>query len=315
MRAYKTLPDIAKTQPIAASHPLQWVGMEEIAVPLTLHIGPKDQQAVAAKAGVFVSLDDPTAKGIHMSRLHALLNQLASQTCDKDALDTLLASMVTSQADISQSARIGLKFDLLLPKQSLLSGKTGFQTYPIEIDGRLLRGQYHYTLNVTVPYSSTCPCSAALSRQLFADALDSEFTSAHIDKHALLTWARETTVATPHSQRSYVYLTLSLGEHQWPSLSAFIGQIEEAIGTPVQTMVKRNDEQEFARLNAGNLMFCEDAARKIKILLEQSSWITDYRFKVEHQESLHAHNAVAIDQKFSQQDAATTLSDSYRLSE
>lgn len=70
-----------------------------------------------------------------------------------------------------------------------------------------------------------------------------------------------------------------------------------AIGTPLQTLVRRSDEQEFARLNADNLMFCEDAARKIKATLEQSEWILDYWFKVEHQESLNAHNAVVVDQK------------------
>jgi len=44
-------------------------------------------------------------------------------------------------------------------------------------------------------------------------------------------------------------------------------------------------------------MFCEDAARRIKSTLEQAEFINNYWFKVEHQESLHAHNAVVIDQK------------------
>ena len=37
--------------------------------------------------------------------------------------------------------------------------------------------------------------------------------------------------------------------------------MEAALGTPVQTAVKREDEQAFARLNGRNLMFCEDAPR------------------------------------------------------
>lgn len=300
MQALKTLPDIAKTQTVTQSFALQWVGMEEIAVPLALETSTGNRQTVAAKAGVFVSLDDRTAKGIHMSRLHALLNQLADEPFQKSTLDTLLENMVTSQHGISHSARINLAFDLLLPKSSLLSNESGFQTYSIEIEGKRVKEQHEYTLSLTVPYSSTCPCSAALSRQLFADALDKQFTTSSIDKQALLSWAHNTTVATPHSQRSYAYLTLCLGNHDWPALPALIAQLEEAIGTPVQTMVKRTDEQEFARLNADNLMFCEDAARNIKTMLEQTYWIKDYWFKVEHQESLHAHNAVVVDQKFSQ---------------
>lgn len=45
-------------------------------------------------------------------------------------------------------------------------------------------------------------------------------------------------------------------------------------------------------------MFCEDAARRVKQFLEQNTQFVDYWFKIEHQESLHAHNAVAIDNKF-----------------
>ncbi len=298
MYSNKALPDITKSHIDTATYALQWVGMEGIAVPLTLDVGAGKQQTVAAKANVYVSLDAASAKGIHMSRLHTILNQLATKVCDKDGLDLLLEDLVSSQAGISQNAKIDLAFDLLLTKKSLLSNETGFQTYGIEIQGQRLNGRCDYSLKVTIPYSSTCPCSAALSRQLFANALGIEFSAPSIDKQGLMSWAQATTVATPHSQRSYAYLDLSLGDHQWPALPSFIMQIEEAIGTPVQTMVKRLDEQEFARLNADNLMFCEDAARKIKAMLEQSPWVSDYWFKVEHQESLHAHNAVVIDRKY-----------------
>ena len=40
---------------------------------------------------------------------------------------------------------------------------------------------------------------------------------------------------------------------------ALIDAVEGALKTPVQAAVKREDEQEFARLNGQNLMFCEDA--------------------------------------------------------
>ncbi len=74
--------------------------------------------------------------------------------------------------------------------------------------------------------------------------------------------------------------------------------LESAIGTPVQTVVKRSDEQEFARLNANNLMFCEDAARRLKKHLELTQFVKHYCFKIDHRESLHAHNAIVIDSAF-----------------
>jgi len=157
-----------------------------------------------------------------------------------------------------------------------------------------------YELELTIPYSSTCPCSASLSRQLYADAIDQTFPSDNIDKTQLLQWLQSQagSVATPHSQRSYAYIRLTLAETQWPDLAALVFALEDVIGTAVQTAVKRIDEQEFARLNATNLMFCEDAARRLKQALNVMPNVKDYWFKVEHQESLHAHNAVAIDQKY-----------------
>lgn len=297
MQSQESLPDITSKKTDTKSYALQWVGMEGIAVPMMLNTG-HGEQTVAAKANVYVSLDHADSKGIHMSRLYAIVNQLSVSTTDKTALDALLDNMVSSQKGISQHAKIDVSFDLMLPKKSLLSEHSGFQSYQVEIHGQKIHDTYDYQLTMTIPYSSTCPCSAALSRQLFANAIDQEFLDAVIDKQSLLAWASETTVATPHSQRSYAYLELSLADQEWPTLADIVTRIEATLATSVQTMVKRVDEQEFARLNAKNLMFCEDAGRRIKGMLESWRWVSDYTFKIEHQESLHAHNAVVIDQKY-----------------
>jgi len=68
------------------------------------------------------------------------------------------------------------------------------------------------------------------------------------------------------------------------------------LGTAVQTAVKRADEQAFALANGQNLMFCEDAARRLHKALRQLEWSTAFKLRVEHAESLHAHDAVAISQ-------------------
>ncbi|HVK52664.1 MAG TPA: GTP cyclohydrolase, FolE2/MptA family, partial [Pseudoxanthomonas sp.] len=76
-------------------------------------------------------------------------------------------------------------------------------------------------------------------------------------------------------------------------LVALIDGIEAALGTPVQTAVKRVDEQAFARLNAENLMFCEDAARRVAGALSQDPRVARFDATVAHFESLHPHDAVA----------------------
>ena len=289
------------TSDISADTPstLKWVGMENIAVPMTIEQASGKELQVAAKANVFVSLDAPESKGIHMSRVHLVINQLATINCNKENLNLLLDNMISTQGSISQQAKIELSFDFILSKPALLSDESGFQSYPVVIRAEKTDNAYNYEFELSVAYSSTCPCSASLARQLYANAIDSAFPDATINKADLLAWAQSQagSVATPHSQRSYAYVRFSIGGADWPDLSSMIFKLEEVIGTPVQTAVKRKDEQEFARLNAGNLMFCEDAARRVKKSLEQMPTVEDYWFKIEHQESLHAHNAVVIDQK------------------
>ena len=73
-----------------------------------------------------------------------------------------------------------------------------------------------------------------------------------------------------------------------------IDRVEAALKTPVQTAVKRADEQAFARLNGENLMFCEDAARRVQHALAGAEHVTDFWLRVSHYESLHPHNAVAV---------------------
>lgn len=294
------LPDVATHHSADIPKPLQWVGMEDIAIPLLVLTKEGVQQQVMAKTSLYVSLDKQDAKGIHMSRLHlALNNKLAGKVIELDKLNALVQEMIQSQEGISGSARLTLEFDLVLDKPALLSGESAFQSYPVRIDAKQVDDDFHLDFELTIPYSSTCPCSASLSRQLYAEAINKHFAN-NIDKKELMSWvvSEAGSVATPHSQRSYAYLKLSLRKDYWPDIAAFIFQLEGVIGTPVQTAVKRQDEQEFARLNAENLMFCEDAARRMKNALEKMAFVEDYWFKMEHQESLHAHNAVVIDQKY-----------------
>lgn len=293
------LPDITSHASNERSHSLQWVGMEGIAVPVQLEVDNALVQNVNSSTSIYVSLDNVNSKGIHMSRLHKNINQLSSLKLGKPSLDGLLSSAIKSQEGISRNAKVKLEFDVTIEKPSLLSANSGFQSYPVAVSGEATLDKTDYEIELTIPYSSTCPCSAALARQLYSQQIDQRFESQSIDKQELLSWVQsaENSFATPHSQRSYAYFKLKLKRGDFLCLSTLITDLEDVIGTPVQTVVKRVDEQEFARLNGQNLMFCEDAARKFKQYLEQHSSIDDYWFKVEHQESLHAHNAVVIDQK------------------
>lgn len=295
----EALPDITSENNAEVPTNVQWVGMDDIAVPVLFKTQDGVVQQLHAKTCVYVSLDKAEAKGIHMSRLHVLVNELATMECNKQNLSRLLEDMVRSQQGISDNAKITLSFDLLLKKPALLSDESGYQSYSCNICAEKTSLGFTFEIAFTIPYSSTCPCSASLARQLYAQSIEQRFSESSIDKRELLEWIQSSSgsVATPHSQRSYAYFRLTLNDSEWPDLSQLIFELERVIGTPVQTAVKRVDEQEFARLNASNLMFCEDAARRLKSHLSLMPFLADFWCKVEHQESLHAHNAVAIIQK------------------
>ena len=119
---------------------------------------------------------------------------------------------------------------------------------------------------MTVVYSSTCPCSAALSRHWVEQAFLAAFgRDDRVEPAAVAAWLkRHATAATPHSQRSEAVVSVALPDDGATlGLIDLIDRIEHALGTPVQTAVKRADEQAFAVLNGGNLMFVEDAARRV----------------------------------------------------
>jgi len=167
--------------------------------------------------------------------------------------------------------------------------------------GRLIDGKFDFELKVDDPYSSTCPYSAALARQLIQDAFNKQYEQQeNVAKEDVLAWLGSTKgiVATPHSQRSVAEIKVKLSEKAdtFPII-ALIDLIEATLKTPVQAAVKREDEQEFARLNGQNLMFCEDAARQLKFALNEQVLFDDFWLRVNHYESLHAHDAVSVTTK------------------
>ncbi|MEC8482178.1 MAG: GTP cyclohydrolase, FolE2/MptA family, partial [Pseudomonadota bacterium] len=94
----------------------------------------------------------------------------------------------------------------------------------------------------------------------------------------------------PHSQRSEADITVDVTGTEFP-IENLIDLCEGALGTPVQTLVKRQDEQQFAINNGQNPMFVEDASRRLIQALTGSGY--SGHLAISHYESLHGHNAVA----------------------
>ncbi|MFU8813718.1 MAG: GTP cyclohydrolase FolE2 [Pseudomonadales bacterium] len=292
------MPDIAGRPHAKPQGTLDWVGMSDIHQPILVRDGSEEQR-VQANVQVYVDLNDPHAKGIHMSRLYLLLDEHArTRPLSVAGLKMLLSALYGSHADLSTRAFVQFDFNFELRQAALLSDNAGWASYPVTLKGSWVDGEMQIELGVRVTYSSTCPCSAALARQLIQRAFAERFGSqADMSFEDVSAWlgTEQGILATPHSQRSFAIAKVALADHVRDlPLRSLIEGLEGALGTPVQTAVKREDEQEFARLNGENLMFCEDAGRKLQAALDRDDRFSDFWVRIEHHESLHAHNAVAI---------------------
>ncbi|WP_213014559.1 GTP cyclohydrolase FolE2 [Acinetobacter baretiae] len=280
------LPDISKQQEPQYQVPLNWVGMEKISLPLTLN-----HQTVLSDADIYINLPNAQVKGIHMSRVYLQLQQLTTITAC--AIKTHLHRIIqTHQKDQTNQARLNLHFKLPIQHQALKTPIiSGWKAYPIYIQANLNQDTLTLSYTIHIEYSSTCPCSAALSRHMIQDQFDHDFKTAHhIKKEDILHWiSKYGSQATPHSQRSTASVTIHTETEI--NLYQLIQNIENTLQTATQTAVKRADEQAFAQRNGENLMFVEDAARRIGQTLKTS--YSAWSIKVTHYESLHSHNAVA----------------------
>lgn len=300
--AVRLLPDVAREPAAFAAATLDWVGMEEIEVPLLLAAAGGQISQVPARVTAYVNLQQPEARGIHMSRLYLHLDQhLGVEALSPRTLQGLLRDFLDSHAGLSDRAMVRIRFDHMLRRRALVSDKQGWRRYPVVITATQDRGHFALELATELLYSSTCPCSAALARQLIQEQFDRDFPAdSQLDRRAVLQWlgSEQGIVATPHAQRSVLQLRARLHARfaELP-IAHLLDRVEAALQTPVQTAVKREDEQEFARLNGANLMFCEDAARRVRAALIEESCLSDFWLRAIHQESLHPHDAVAIASK------------------
>jgi GTP cyclohydrolase IB len=272
----KNLPDAhlekSKNQSQSWGAPLAWVGMRNVQMPIKYK-----EWTLPALMDIGVDLIKSEARGIHMSRLYAFAQAgLAQRSLNFAELENLAKLSLESHAGLSQNFDLSLRFQLPVLQKSLVSENTGWRNYAVEFglqkNSESLDSKFAATkffLGAEIIYSSTCPASAALASEINIEAAEQK--------------------ATPHAQRSLAKVRVQCKVSDQPE--DLIRLIETALGTPVQSLVKRVDEREFAMLNASNLMFCEDAARRLSSALG-AAYIAGSG-QVDHFESLHAHDASA----------------------
>ena len=295
----RDMPDIANEVRPEVAGKLDWVGMNQIEMPVRIEDDAGGVIQSTALVTAYVNLVDPDVRGIHMSRLYLHLDQsFDARPLNPGTLRQLLRSFLDSHQGLSDRALIRVDFDYVTRRPALQSDNEGWRRYPVSMIGILEGNEFSLEMGLEILYSSTCPCSAALARQVIQDQFREDFSGQEtVDFEKIHEWlgSEQGILATPHSQRSAAEIRVRLT----PTFKMFpivelIDEIEGALKTPVQATVKREDEQAFARLNGSNLMFCEDAGRRVQTALNADERILDFWARCTHYESLHPHNAVSV---------------------
>jgi GTP cyclohydrolase I len=266
----RDMPDIANDAKAEVTGKLAWVGMNEIEMPVRIEDDAGGLIQSTALVTAYVNLIDPDVRGIHMSRLYLHLDQgFGERPLNPCTLRQLLCSFLHSHEGLSDRALIRVDFDYITRRPALESDNEGWRRYPVSMIGILEGQEFSLEMGLEILYSSTCPCSAALSRQMIQDKFRQDFFAQDkVEFSKIHEWlgSEEGILATPHSQRSAAEVRVRLT----PTFEMFpivelIDEIENALKTPVQATALNDDER-----------------------------IVDYWARCTHYESLHPHNAVSV---------------------
>ena len=254
---------------VGAKQVIQHVGISNFRLPIRYRTRDAGEVVLETSVTGTVSLE-AEKKGINMSRIMRSFYAHSERDFSFQVIENALDDYKRDLG--SFDARIQMRFSFPVKVGSLRSGLSGWQYYDIALELVEKAGVRKKIMHLDFVYSSTCPCSLELS------------------EHARMMRGQ---LATPHSQRSVARISVeTVGDILW--FEDLIELARQAVPTETQVMVKREDEQAFAELNAANPIFVEDAARSFCAALQADDRIRDFRIVASHQESLHSHDAVSV---------------------
>ncbi len=269
------LPDVQETMKPIIESSIRQVGVENIK--LNFMLETKNSGFIFIPANTTIKTDlKSDKKGISMSRLLLTLKPYLGTPLNHSIMFKIL-DKIKDNIDCYE-VYLKFEFDLPITKTSILSDYEFPLFHKCFFEAQLNNG-YTFIQGVKVQYASYCPCSAELSKNLVL--------SGQCENPGF-----------PHAQRSFadiVVLNDLEAEKLW--LEDLIELVYRVIKTQPYPIIKRVDEQEIARIASENPLFVEDAIRLISNELKKDNRILDWIVKCSHEESIHTHEAIAINWK------------------
>ena len=275
------LPDVQELHAPPVNIMINQAGVEKLKLPFSLALAPGTGKYCNLVADVTITTDvNKNKKGISMSRLLLTLNKHLHLPLNRILVEYVMKDIIKEVG--SENCYIKFEFDLPVEKKSPLSNYSFPIYYKCSFAGKMSHNNFRFFQGVVVQYSSYCPCSAELSKDLENKGGNHGF---------------------PHAQRSYANILAEMEtnkneDKRDPSDYIWLEDIIETVNSILKTqpypIIKRPDEQEIARIASENPMFVEDAIRYLSKGLDDFRYIKDWIVKCSHEESIHTHDAIAV---------------------
>lgn len=261
-------------------------GVKGVKIPVDIHRGIIDFHLVCI-LDLFVNLPD-TRKGADMSRA---IESIMNSTKDHGKLHSLesFCAVIGIEAlkrfDYSDTVKICLRTELPLTRRSH-QGRESTVFYPVEVYHEHSRDGYSSTtITSEILIMNACPCAMETTRELMKQSFgDIEGLP---DNYPSVT----------HNQRNRIKVSLTSIHELNVDLIDIIETVEESMGGPLLSLLKRIDEGEHVLEAHLKPMFVEDIVRHIAMCMNNISdnLEDDVIIKIssESEESIHPHNAYA----------------------
>ena len=233
------------------------VGIKGVRYPVTISARGKPVPTIAALS-LTVGLS-ASAKGTHMSRFIELL-EAQTEALDLARFKELVLEMLQRLG--AETGAVEMRFPYFVRKSAPVSGVSSQLDYEVCWHGSVTAAAgYAFSMRVTVPVTSLCPCSKEIS----------EYGA--------------------HNQRSHVMIETELAGAM--AIEELIAIAEGSASCEVYSLLKRADEKYVTEAAYDNPKFVEDLVRDVALALNCEPRVRAYVVEAENFESIHNHSAFA----------------------
>lgn len=246
-----------QSQPDDRNLPINRVGVKNLRHPIRVKDRAVGSQDTVATVQLTVDLPHQF-KGTHMSRFVEIL-QSHGRVIQIESISEL-ARQLAARLE-SQCAHTTFRFPYFIEKRAPVSGLTGLVDYDVTLETTLDGDHLDLVLTVSVPITTLCPCSKAISEN------------------------------GAHNQRGRVDLAVRFSETVW--IEDLVALVEASGSSELFSVLKRPDEKAVTERAYANPVFVEDVVRNVSLRCREDPRITWHRVEAENFESIHNHNAYA----------------------